>query len=152
LGYLLSSNDAFVVDNHRQIDGWMDSQIGWQSSGQTDRQTRRRQDCAIVTAGSAVTSEVRFLDAREPCGEFKVLRQREKDVQMSVAHRGDHFFITLRDRQRPNSELLVAPVSGLTEPKVWTLACSLLALHPCNLPYAKSTGRMQWSVCPSLVV
>lgn len=35
-----------------------------------------------------------------------------------MAHRGDHLFILLRDPQRSNSELLVAPISDPTKTTV----------------------------------
>jgi len=37
-------------------------------------------------------------------------RQHAQDVEYSVSHRGGHFFITLRDKERMNSELRIAPV------------------------------------------
>eukprot|EP00887_Chlorella_sp_A99_P007435 scaffold2.g7435.t1 len=61
--------------------------------------------------GSAVTSEVRYVRADEPAAEWTVVRPRESEVEYSAAHRGDHLFLTLRDTARPNSELLVAPLS-----------------------------------------
>jgi len=67
----------------------------------------------FISSGSAVTSEERFLDADNPTGTFKPVMPRVNDVEYSVTHRGSHFYITLRDKQRPNSELLVAPVSQL---------------------------------------
>lgn len=33
-----------------------------------------------------------------------------QDVEYSVGHRGKHFYITLRDSERPNSELRLAPM------------------------------------------
>jgi len=35
----------------------------------------------------------------------------EIQVEYSAVHRGDHFFITLRDKAHPNSQLLVAPMA-----------------------------------------
>lgn len=43
---------------------------------------------------------------------------RKTDVEYEVVHRGDHLFILLRDPERPNSELLVAPVSDPTKTTV----------------------------------
>lgn len=56
-----------------------------------------------------MTSEVRYLSADTPLGDWTVVRPRENEVEYSVSHRGDSFFITIRDEARPNSELLVAP-------------------------------------------
>ena len=38
-------------------------------------------------------------------------------VEYSAEHRGDHFFITLRDEAHPNSQLLVALVSDPSDTK-----------------------------------
>ena len=43
-----------------------------------------------------------------------------QDVEYNVAHRNDHFFITLRDQERPNSELRVAPLDRPTDQLVST--------------------------------
>lgn len=56
------------------------------------------------------------------------------NVEYDVRHRGDHFFIEIRDQDRPNSEVLVAPVSDPTQTKVPTFAtadgCELSMLLP----------------------
>lgn len=74
--------------------------------------------CHAVIAGSAVTSETRFLSADQPDGEWKVVLPRENGVEYDIKHRGDHFFIEIRDSDRPNSEVLVAPVANPTQNKV----------------------------------
>ena len=51
---------------------------------------------------------------------------RKIDVEYEVVHRGDHLFILLRDPERPNSELLVAPVS---DPTKTTVSLSLCPIH-----------------------
>ncbi len=69
-------------------------------------------------AGSAITSETLFADSNEPRAPWRVVLPRRNDVEYSVEHRGDHFFILIRDKARPNQELLVAPVSNPTATKV----------------------------------
>ena len=58
-----------------------------------------------------MTSESRFLPADQPDGQWKVILPRENGIEYDVRHRGDHFFIEIRDENRPNSEVLVAPVA-----------------------------------------
>ncbi len=74
-------------------------------------------------AGSSVTSETRFLSADQPEGEWKVILPRVNNVEYDIRHRGDHFFIEIRDADRPNSEVLVVPVSDPTQTKVLLLEC-----------------------------
>jgi len=58
------------------------------------------------------------LDANKPQDTWRVVLPRVNDVEYDVDHRRDHFFITLRDEKRPNSELLVAPVADPTNTTV----------------------------------
>ncbi|GBF90424.1 prolyl endopeptidase-like [Raphidocelis subcapitata] len=70
-----------------------------------------------IQSGSSLTSEILYLGADDPSGEWKVVLPRSKNVDYSVAyHPGPEggepwFMILLRDERRPNSEALVAPVS-----------------------------------------
>ena len=72
----------------------------------------------VHMTGSAITSETLFADANDPRGPWRVVLPRENDVEYGVEHRGDHFFVLIRDKARPNQELLVAPVSDPTATKV----------------------------------
>ncbi|GAB4817223.1 hypothetical protein N2152v2_004269 [Parachlorella kessleri] len=78
----------------------------------------RSEKMLYIHSGSAVTSDVRYLTADTPLGEWQVVRPREQEVEYSVDDRGDHLFITIRDKERPNSELQVAPLSNPTATKV----------------------------------
>ncbi|GBF88888.1 oligopeptidase B [Raphidocelis subcapitata] len=72
-----------------------------------------------IHSGSAVTSEVRFLPADDPTGEFRVVLPRQQDVEYSVSHHpgpkgqegGGWFLLTIRDAEHPNSEVRAAPVA-----------------------------------------
>lgn len=66
---------------------------------------------------------MRILDAARPDSGWKVVLPRQTDVEYEVAHRGDHLFILLRDPERPNSELLVAPIADPTKTTVSCLSC-----------------------------
>ncbi|MEP7225937.1 MAG: prolyl oligopeptidase family serine peptidase, partial [Gemmatimonadales bacterium] len=57
------------------------------------------------------TSEVRFLDADEPEGVFRVVQPREFGVEYSVEHHDERFFITTND-SAPNFRLVQAPVAS----------------------------------------
>ena len=81
--------------------------------------------------GSAITSETRLLDADNPRGEFRVVLPRKTDVEYDISHRGDHLFLLLRDPERPNSELLVAPVSDPTNTTVCAAHCGCGAHLAC---------------------
>jgi oligopeptidase B len=65
---------------------------------------------------SHTTSEGRYLDAANPTGQFRLLRERRQDVEYFVEHQGDSLFIRINDTGR-NFRLMQAPVS---DPTAWT--------------------------------
>ncbi|KAG2423507.1 hypothetical protein HXX76_015255 [Chlamydomonas incerta] len=78
----------------------------------------RSEKIIYISSGSAVTSESRYLRADTPDGEFRLVLPRVQDTEYSVTDRGDWFFITLRDKARPNSELLLAPIADPAKAEV----------------------------------
>ena len=73
---------------------------------------------------------------------------RKTDVEYEVVHRGDHLFILLRDPERPNSELLVAPVSDPTKTSV---SSHLATLTYTRMLFQASTSTT-WPCMRCLVV
>jgi oligopeptidase B len=71
----------------------------------------------FIDLGSETSSEVHYLDADHPQGEFKVIQPRRKDVEYSVAHHDDQFYIVTNDDAK-NFKLMKAPVSDPDE-KNW---------------------------------
>jgi oligopeptidase B len=74
-----------------------------------NRSRSRRYLLLDITSHS--TSEVRFLDADEPEGVFRVVQPRESGVEYSVEHHDQRFFITTND-SAPNFRLVQAPVAS----------------------------------------
>lgn len=108
----------------------------------------------LRTAGSAVTSEVRYLDANKPEDTWQVVLPRVNDVEYDVDHRRDHFFITLRDEKRPNSELFVAPVADptnttvrLMHPRPYSPTLCQNVLGRASLAYRLYIPRYPYSDC-----
>ncbi len=65
----------------------------------------------FIQLESQTTSEVYYLDATDPTGEFKLIHPRQQDMEYSVYHHGDQFYIVTND-QAKNFKLMQAPVSG----------------------------------------
>lgn len=65
----------------------------------------------LLDIASHSTSEVRFLDADQPEGAFRVVQPREPGIEYSVEHHDQRFFITTNDGA-PNFRLVQAPVSS----------------------------------------
>lgn len=73
-------------------------------------------------AGSAVTSDVRYLPVDDPRGEWRVVLPRRNETEYSVEDRGDHLFITVRSASRGRQP-------GRW-PAYWLLGCSpVVGLH-----------------------
>ncbi|HEX2144548.1 MAG TPA: S9 family peptidase [Glycomyces sp.] len=69
----------------------------------------------FVISGSKITTEVRYLDAAEPTGEFTVFGNgREQGVELSVDHQGDRFWV-LHNKGAENFTLGWAPVDDTTQ-------------------------------------
>ena len=74
-----------------------------------NRTRSRRYLLLDITSHS--TSEVRFLDAEDPEGDFRVVQPREAGVEYSVEHHDERFFITTND-SAPNFRLVHTPVAS----------------------------------------
>jgi oligopeptidase B len=68
-------------------------------------------------SGSFDTSEMRFLDAANPTGEWRTIRPRQPGVLYSAEHHGDRFFIRTNENA-VNFKLVEAPVSD-PSPRNW---------------------------------
>lgn len=75
---------------------------------------------AYIMIGSyqTLSSEVRFIDANNPDGEWKVVLPRERNHEYSVDHFGDDFYITTNDNAI-NFKLVKTPVNA-TSRENWT--------------------------------
>ncbi len=71
----------------------------------------KTKDDAFLMMGlnSKVTSEVHFLDADQPLGEFKIIQPRRYKLEYSVWHHNGWFFIVTNDDAQ-NFKLVKAPV------------------------------------------
>jgi oligopeptidase B len=71
----------------------------------------RSQRFVFIELASSVTSELRYLEANQPLGEFRVLLPRRQDVEYDAAHHGDHFYIRT-NHQAKNFRLMRTEVSN----------------------------------------
>ena len=71
----------------------------------------------IIGSGSTLSTEYRFIDANNPDAKFKIIQAREKDLEYSVDHFGDSFYIKT-NMDAKNFKLVKTPVNK-TEKKNW---------------------------------
>ncbi len=65
----------------------------------------------FIQSFSTLSSEVQFLDANNPNGEWKTILPREKNHEYSVNHFGNEFFITTNDGAK-NFKLVKTPINN----------------------------------------
>jgi oligopeptidase B len=68
-----------------------------------------------INIASSLTSEVRYLDAAHPNGEFRVLLPRVQETEYDVTHHGDSFFIRTNDGAK-TFRVVQAPVKDPSKP------------------------------------
>ncbi len=64
----------------------------------------------LLSLDSKTTSEVRYLEADRPAGEFRMIHPRRQDMEYAVEHHGDRFFIVTNENAK-NFKLMEAPVA-----------------------------------------
>src|SRR5574341_503163 len=71
----------------------------------------RSKKYVLLSLESNTTTEVRYLDADKPEGDFQIIHPRQHEMEYSVDHHGDKFFI-LTNENAKNFKLMEAPVSN----------------------------------------
>ncbi|MBE9510148.1 MAG: S9 family peptidase [Bacteroidetes bacterium] len=64
----------------------------------------------LIYSRQTLSSEVRFLDANNPDGEFCIIQPREKDLEYGINHYGDYFYIRTNKDGAKNFKLMKTPV------------------------------------------
>lgn len=68
----------------------------------------------MIGSFQTLSSELRFLDANTPNGEFKIIQPREKDLVYSVDHYEDSFYIRT-NLDAKNFRLVKTPITATTK-------------------------------------
>jgi oligopeptidase B len=69
----------------------------------------KSEEYIFIGSYSTLTSEVRFIKASEPWGEFKIIQPRERDHLYSAEHFEDHFYISTNWNAK-NFRLMKTPI------------------------------------------
>ena len=73
----------------------------------------------MIVSESTLSSEVRYLDADNPNGEFKIFQRREHDLLYGIGHYDDHFYILTNADGAKNFKIMKTHVDK-TEKENWT--------------------------------
>ena len=66
----------------------------------------KSQKYIVIASYSTLSTEYQVLDAGHPNGEFKVIQQRERDLEYSIAHYKDSFYILTNKDGAKNFKLM----------------------------------------------
>lgn len=70
----------------------------------------------MIGCHSTVSNEYRYLEANQPEGEFALIQPRERDLEYSVAHFGEHWYIRTNYQNALNFKLMRSALDqGLKE-------------------------------------
>lgn len=69
----------------------------------------------IIWCYSTLSTEIRYLDASTPRGEWKIIQKRERDLEYSVSHYGDYFYIITNKDEAKNFKLVRTPVTATSK-------------------------------------
>jgi oligopeptidase B len=65
----------------------------------------------FIYLGSMTTTEIHYLNADNPAGEFELVHPRQQDMEYRMTHHDNHFLIVTNDNAK-NFKLMQAPVSN----------------------------------------
>jgi oligopeptidase B len=65
----------------------------------------------VIAAFQTLSSEFRYLDADDPDGEFQLFQPRRRDLEYSIDHHGDHFYVRT-NLDAKNFRLMRTPVDA----------------------------------------
>ncbi|MGD1843761.1 MAG: S9 family peptidase [Salibacteraceae bacterium] len=71
-------------------------------------------DYIMMGSYSTLSNEYHFLSTDTPEGDFQVIQPRERELEYSISHYGDHFYI-VTNLEAINFRLMKAPVNNCTK-------------------------------------
>ncbi len=92
-----------------------DTQFGFEV-----HRTRSRQYLLITSENASKTSEVHYLDAYQPDGEFRLMEPRNPGVEYYAEHQAGRFLIRTNDEGATDFKLMAAPVEDPSREN-WTV-------------------------------
>jgi len=69
----------------------------------------------VIGSSSTLSSEFRIISADKPYGDWRVIQPREDNLEYSLAHYGDYFYIQTNKDDAINFKLMKTPVNKTTK-------------------------------------
>jgi len=64
----------------------------------------------MIKSSSTLSDEVRFIKSDAPDSDFKIIQKRTKDLEYSVLHYGEHFYIMTNKDKAVNFKIMKTPI------------------------------------------
>lgn len=71
----------------------------------------RSERFVLVNLNSAVTTEVRYLDADQPRGALRLLAKRRQAIEYQVSHHGQHWYVVTNDAGATDFRVVKTPIT-----------------------------------------
>ena len=78
----------------------------------------KSRDFIIIGTSSTVSDEYRYINANQPDSKFKIFQKRERDLEYSIEHFGEEFYIQTNKDDAFNFKLMKTPIDK-TEQNNW---------------------------------
>ncbi|WP_282628477.1 S9 family peptidase [Empedobacter sedimenti] len=78
----------------------------------------KSRDYIIIGTSSTVSDEYRYINANQPDADFKIFQERERDLEYSIEHFGNEFYIQTNKDDAFNFKLMKTPIDK-TEQENW---------------------------------
>lgn len=75
----------------------------------------KSQKFLVIGSGSTLSNEYRYLDASHPEGEFKLFQLRESEMEYSIAHFNDYWYIHTNKDKATNFKLMRCPIDETSQ-------------------------------------
>ncbi len=69
----------------------------------------------IIGSYNTISTEAQYLDADNPTGAFTMLQPRERDLEYSVSHFGDYFYLLTNKDNAINFKLMKTPITNTSK-------------------------------------
>ena len=74
--------------------------------------TSKSEDYIFIGSYSTLSTEFQFINADEPLSSFKIVQERKKDLEYSISHYGEHFYIFTNADGAKNYKVMKTAVSA----------------------------------------
>lgn len=116
-----SSKDEQTLRSHQihrySLGSGKDSELIYQEDDETFScyvYKTRSKDYIIIGSSATLSDEYRILDANNPTGEFKMFQPRERELEYSIGHYEDKFYVKTNMNAK-NFQLMETPVNETTK-------------------------------------